>query len=137
MNEYYISYLLSNIHILGYGYSKYINLKFSHNEKSCLIIRDVHKNKINPDARLLLKLKDKGSIIYSTSLLALKEFNRGKHEYVASTKTAMKILNDVGIKYCGFFSIGLYTDDFYYESYHGKILLKVIKDMLPIICLNF
>ena len=96
MNEYYISYLLSTIHILSYGYSTYTNLKFSHSEKSYLIIRDVHKNETNPDARLLLKFKDKGSIIYSTLRLALKEFKRGEHEYVASTKIVMKILNDAG-----------------------------------------
>ena len=135
MNEYYISYPQNDMHILDYVNSTYLNLKFTYNGKSYLIIRGVHRNKKNPDARL--KLKDKGRIIYSTLLLALDEFNRGKREYTVSTKMAMKILNNVGIKYHGLFSIEVYTDYFYYETYDGKILLKIIKDSLPIIWFNF
>ena len=51
----YISYLRNNIHILDYAYYTYINTKFSHNEKSYLISRGVHKNKTNPDIQLILK----------------------------------------------------------------------------------
>ena len=69
----YISYLRNNIHILDYAYYTYINTKFSHNEKSYLISRGVHKNKTNPDIQLILKIKDK-DIIYSELLLALDEF---------------------------------------------------------------
>ena len=43
----------------------------------------------------------------------------------------------VGAKYRGFYSIEVYTDGFYYETYDGKILLKIIKDKLPMICFNF
>ena len=71
MNKYYTSYPQSDIHILDYTYPTYINLKFTHNGKSYLIIRGVHKNKTKPDVRLLLKLKDKSSMIYSTLLHAL------------------------------------------------------------------
>ena len=42
-----------------------------------------------------------------------------------------------GAKYWGFYSIEVYTDGFYYETYDGKILLKIIKDKLPITCFNF
>ena len=69
----YISYLRNNIHILDYAYYTYINTKFSHNEKSYLISRGVHKNKTNPDIQLILKIKDK-DIIYYELLLALDEF---------------------------------------------------------------
>ena len=69
MNEYYISYPQSDIHILDYAYPTYINLRFSHNGESYLITRSVRKNKKNPDVRLLLKLKDKSSIIYSILIL--------------------------------------------------------------------
>ena len=69
----YISYLRNNIHILDYAYYTYVNTKFSHNEKSYLISRGVHKNKTNPDIQLILKIKDK-DIIYSELLLALDEF---------------------------------------------------------------
>ena len=69
----YISYLRNNIHILDYAYYTYINTKFSHNEKSYLISRGVHKNKTNPDIQLILKIKD-NDIIYSELLLALDEF---------------------------------------------------------------
>ena len=69
----YISYLRNNIHILNYAYYTYINTKFSHNEKSYLISRGVHKNKTNPDIQLILKIKDK-DIIYYELLLALDEF---------------------------------------------------------------
>ena len=69
----YISYLRNNIHILDYAYYTYINTKFSHNEKSYLISRGVHKNKTNPDIQLILKIKDK-DITYSELLLALDEF---------------------------------------------------------------
>ena len=40
----------------------------------------------------------------------------------------------IGAKYRGFYSIEVYTDGFYYD---GKILLKIMKDKLPIICFNF
>ena len=69
----YISYLRNNIHILDYAYYTYINTKFSHNEKSYLISRGVHKNKTNPDIQLILKIKDK-DIRYYELLLALDEF---------------------------------------------------------------
>ena len=69
----YISYLRNNIHILDYAYYTYINTKFSHNEKSYLISRGVHKNKTNPDIQLILKIKDK-DITYSELLLELDEF---------------------------------------------------------------
>ena len=74
MDEYYISYLRSNIHILDYAYYTYINTKCSHNEKSYLISRGVHKNKTNPNIQLILKIKDKDDIIYAELLLALDEF---------------------------------------------------------------
>ena len=69
----YISYVRNNIHILDYAYYTYINTKFSHNEKSYLISRGVHKNKTNPDIQLILKIKD-NDVIYSELLLALDEF---------------------------------------------------------------
>ena len=43
----------------------------------------------------------------------------------------------IGGKYRGFFSTEIYTDGFYYETYDGKIFLKIIKGKLPIICFNF
>ena len=39
MNEYYIHYLQGDIHILDYAYSTYINLRFSHNGESDLVIQ--------------------------------------------------------------------------------------------------
>ena len=39
MNEYYISYPQGDIHILDYAYSTYINLRFSHNGESDLVIQ--------------------------------------------------------------------------------------------------
>ena len=126
-----------NIHILDYGYYTYINAKFRHNKKSYVIVRCVHKNKTNPITQLILKIKDKDSIICTTLLLALDEFNKGKRKYIVSSKIAKKILNMVGAKYRGFYSIEVYTDGFYYETYDGKILLKIIKDKLPITCFNF
>ena len=69
MNEYYISYPQSDIHMLDYACSTYINLRFSHNGESDLIIRGARKNKTNPDVQLLLKLKDNSSIIYSILIL--------------------------------------------------------------------
>ena len=74
MDEYYISYPKSGIHILDYAYYTYINTNFSHNEKSYLISRGVHKNKTNPNIQLILKIKDKDDIIYAELLLALDEF---------------------------------------------------------------
>ena len=137
MDEYYISYFKKNIHILDHGYYTYINAKFRHNEKSYVIVRSVHKNKTNPDIQLILEIKDKDSIICATLLLAIDEFNKGKRKYIISSKIAKKILNMIGAKYRGFYSIEVYTDGFYYETYDGKILLKIIKDKLPIICFNF
>ena len=63
MDEYYISYFKKNIQILDHGYYTYINAKFHHNEKSYVIVRSVHKNKTNPDIQLILRKKDKDSII--------------------------------------------------------------------------
>ena len=103
MDEYYISYLRSNIHILDYAYYTYINTKCSHNEKSYLISRGVHKNKTNPNIQLILKIKDKDDIIYAELLLALDEFKKGKRNYIVSPKIAKKILNMIGCKYREFF----------------------------------
>ena len=74
MDEYYISYLRSNIHMLDYADYTYINNKFSRKEKSYLLSRGVHKNKTNPNIQLILKIKDKDDIIYAELLLALDEF---------------------------------------------------------------
>ena len=54
-----------------------------------------------------------------------------------SSKITVKIFLKIGIKYRGIFSIEVYTDDFYYETYDGKILLKILKDKLAIISFNF
>ena len=133
MDEYYISYPKSGIHILDYAYYTYINTNFSHNEKSYLISRGVHKNKTHPDIELILKTKYKDSIIYIALVLALDKFNKGKRKCMMSPKIAKKILNMFGDKYRGFFIIEICAGGFYYETYGSKILLKIIKDKLPII----
>ena len=102
MEEYYISYPRSNIHVLDYAYYTYRNTKYSHNEKSYVIARGVHKNKIKPDIQLTLKIEDKDSIIYSALLLALEKFNKGKRRYIVSLKIAKETLNMIGGKYRGF-----------------------------------
>ena len=89
------------------------------------------------DLQLLLKLKNKDSIMYATLLWALDEFNKGIHEYIVSAEIAKKILDNIGIKRRESFSIEMFTDEFYYETYDGKTLLNIIKDKLPVIFFNF
>ena len=49
----------------------------------------------------------------------------------------MKILKNIGIKSLGVYSEKVYRDDFYYKTYDRKILLKILKDKLPVISFNF
>ena len=87
--------------------------------------------------QLLLKLKNKNSNIYSTLLLALDEFDKGRHEYIVSAEIVKKMLDNNGIKHRQPFTIEMFTDEFYYETYDGKTLLNIIKDKLPVIFFNF
>ena len=111
MNAHYVSYPKINMHLLDYGLYTYMNLKFTYDGMSYLAARRVNKNKLFPDMRLLLQI-NKISLLHSTFLCALNKFEDGESKYKPPPVTARNILKKIGAKYCGLFSIEVYTDEF-------------------------
>ena len=135
MNRYCITYPQNKINIIDQDWFVKIFLKFTHGRESYLIFHRYHK--IEPNL-LMLQLRDKEILLYSTLLLALDQFNKGVYKYKVPLNIPKKRLNKkVSNKKIGLLTICMFPDEFYYETYVGDKVLNLIREKLPVIFLNF
>ena len=138
MKSFYVFYLKHNMDIMSYGNCVYLNMIFTHNNKSYLINKSTCRKQLNRDVRLLYNLKTKDSILYSELLPAINGFNCAEPKYVVSEKTSRKILSLEGIKYYRYFNIAMCLEGFYCEICDWTALLLCLKSrQLPIINIGF
>ena len=104
-------------------------LKFIDNGESYLILHGYHVMKPNS---LMFKLKYKKTLLYSTLLLALHEFKKCVYEYKVSLNIVEKILNKDAL-----FTISIFPDEFYVDTFVGDKIFKSINKKLPLIFFNF
>ena len=130
MKSFYVFYLKHNMDIMSYGNCVYLNMIFTHNNKSYLINKSTCRKQLTRDVRLLYNLKTKDSILYSELLPAINGFNCVEPKYVVSEKTSRKILS----LECRYFNIAMCLEGFYCEICDWTALLLCLKSrQLPIV----
>ena len=76
MNKYFIEYPKKQIYICFDGKDSFISLKLEHKSIECLFVQlVVGNNKIDNALKIIFKLKDENSDLYSRACMIIDQFN--------------------------------------------------------------
>ena len=75
-----------------------INYEFVHNKKLYLVHVFCDKYEYITNARFMVGLKDKNSVLYRTLLSAIGKLEDGKKQYIVPKRVSRKIFISVGIR---------------------------------------
>ena len=122
-----LHYPKNNLYIQSDNEYGEIFTMLAHNKKLYLINAYCYKKRSYPGIQLILKLKEKDSIVYLALLSALEEFNDGVCEYKISREVCDKIISMINLKSCvNRINISKYSDYHEYLSRSERTMLKLI-----------
>ena len=90
-------YPKKEIHAMDYGITVHISNTFIHNQKSNVINVCSYQKLEEHCMRILLDIRNKDSIVYSISMLALEKLNNGEHRYVVSKRLSERLRRILGV----------------------------------------
>ena len=130
MNQYQISYPKHNIDVFPFKYNFYVNIIFTHDDKSYLVTKIVYEKNLVQDFRLLCDLQNKNSELYSELILAINKLNTGRYIHIISKSMSSKILSKVNFNSRRRIRVVLYPNG-------GIRYLNSKKELIPIISIYF
>ena len=141
MNKYFIEYPKHKLFVCYDGKNSYLNMIINHCDNEYVFMQFVYRNiKIVESVKKMIKLREKNDALYSLICMIIDRFvvdsricEKGEFRYAVLPEKNIdkngKIEYNPRIHIC--------TNDYYYDTYPGKILYNRLKKGLPLIHFNF
>ena len=141
MNKYFIEYPKHKLFVCYDGKNSYLNMIINHCDNEYVFMQFVYRNiKIVESVKKMIKLREKNDALYSLICMIIDRFVVDsriceKGEFRHAVLPEKNIDKNGKIEY--YPRIHICTNDYYYDTYPGKILYNRLKKGLPLIHFNF